>query len=169
VVHPQSVIHSMVTFVDGSTLAQASPPDMKLPIALALAWPHRLDPVSTACDFGIPASWTFEPVDRRAFPALDVAIAAGRAGGTVPAAFNAANEEAVEAFRTGHLTFTGISDLLSRILDEADHARDNPRDVQDVWATEHWARSRAREIIGKAAGTVSMASAASSSSVGVPR
>ena len=169
VVHPQSVIHSMVTFVDGSTLAQASPPDMKLPIALALAWPHRLDPVSTACDFGSPASWTFEPVDRRAFPALDVAIAAGRAGGTVPAAFNAANEEAVEAFRTGHLTFTGISDLLSRILDEADHARDNPRDVQDVWATEHWARSRAREIIGKAAGTVSMASAASSSSVGVPR
>ena len=157
VVHPQSVIHSMVTFVDGSTLAQASPPDMKLPIALALAWPHRLDPVSRACDFGSPTSWTFEPVDRQAFPALDVAIAAGQAGGTVPAAFNAANEEAVDAFRAGHLTFTGISDLLSRILDEADHARGNPRDVQDVWATEHWARSRAGEIIGKAASTVSMA------------
>ena len=165
VVHPQSVIHSMVTFVDGSTLAQASPPDMKLPIALALAWPHRLDPVSMACDFGSPAGWTFEPVDRRAFPALDVAIAAGRAGGTVPAAFNAANEEAVDAFRTGHLSFTGISDLLSRILDEADHARDNPRDVQDVWATEHWARSRAREIIGKAANSVSV----STGSIGVLR
>ncbi|MET0887727.1 MAG: 1-deoxy-D-xylulose-5-phosphate reductoisomerase, partial [Mycetocola sp.] len=123
VVHPQSVIHSMVTFVDGSTLAQASPPDMKLPIGLALAWPHRLDRVAAACDFTANASWTFEPVDRDAFPALDVAIAAGLAGGTVPAAFNAANEEAVDAFRHGHLRFTGISDVLSRILDEADHVR----------------------------------------------
>jgi len=147
VVHPQSVIHSMVTFVDGSTLAQASPPDMKLPIALALAWPHRLDRVAAACDFTAAASWTFEPVDRQAFPALDVAIAAGLAGGTVPAAFNAANEEAVGAFRHGHLRFTGISDLLSRILDEADHVRSNPRDVHDVWATEEWARARAQEII----------------------
>ncbi len=147
VVHPQSVIHSMVTFVDGSTLAQASPPDMKLPIALALGWPHRLDRVAAACDFSRAASWTFEPVDREAFPALDIAVAAGRAGGTVPAAFNAANEEAVAAFRDGHLGFTGISDVLARILDEADHARSNPRDVNDVWATEEWARSRAREII----------------------
>ncbi len=148
VVHPQSVIHSMVTFVDGSTLAQASPPDMKLPIALALAWPRRLDRVATACDFSRAASWTFEPVDRAAFPALDIAVAAGRAGGTVPAAFNAANEEAVAAFRAGHLGFTGISDVLARILDGADHARGNPRDVADVWATEGWARARAREIIG---------------------
>ena len=147
VVHPQSVIHSMVTFVDGSTIAQASPPDMKLPIALALAWPHRLEQVAAACDFTAAASWTFEPVDRQAFPALDIAIAAGLAGGTVPAAFNAANEEAVHAFRHGHLRFTGISDILSRILDEADHVRSNPRDVHDVWATEDWARARAREII----------------------
>ena len=159
VVHPQSVIHSMVTFVDGSTLAQASPPDMKLPIALALAWPHRLGGVAAACDFTDPTSWTFEPVDRRAFPALDVAIAAGRAGGTVPAAFNAANEEAVDAFRRGHLSFTGISDLLARILDEADHVRDNPRDVQDVWATEQWARVRAREIIEKVATSVAVTDA----------
>ena len=150
VVHPQSVIHSMVTFVDGSTLAQASPPDMKLPIALALAWPHRLDRVAAACDFSRAASWTFEPVARDAFPALEIAIAAGRAGGTVPAAFNAANEEAVAAFRAGHLGFTGISDVLARILDEADHARSAPRDVDDVWATEHWARVRAGEIIATA-------------------
>jgi 1-deoxy-D-xylulose-5-phosphate reductoisomerase len=147
VVHPQSVIHSMVTFVDGSTIAQASPPDMKLPIALALAWPHRLDRVAAACDFSTASSWTFEPVDRAAFPALDLAIAAGQAGGTVPAAFNAANEEAVDAFRRGHLGFTGISDVLGSILDGADHVRSNPRDVQDVWATEDWARARAREII----------------------
>ena len=84
------------------------------------------------------------------FPALDLAYAAGRAGGTVPAAFNAANEEAVDAFRTGRVNFTGISDLLAGILDEADHARSNPRDVHDVWATEEWARRRAREIIARA-------------------
>jgi 1-deoxy-D-xylulose-5-phosphate reductoisomerase len=147
VVHPQSVIHSMVTFVDGATIAQASPPDMMLPIALALAWPSRLDHVATACDFGRVSEWTFEPVDNEAFPALDLAFAAGRAGGTVPAAFNAANEEAVDAFRAGHLQFTGISDVLARILEEADHVRSNPRDIEDVWATEEWARSRAREII----------------------
>jgi len=154
VVHPQSVIHSMVTFVDGSTLAQASPPDMKLPIGLALAWPHRLGRIAAACDFTAASSWTFEPVDRVAFPALDLAVAAGRAGGTVPAAFNAANEEAVDAFRHGHLHFTGISHLLSRILDEADHVRSNPRDSRDVWATEHWARARARELIRSASTTV---------------
>jgi len=147
VVHPQSVIHSMVTFVDGATIAQASPPDMMLPIALALAWPARLDHVATACDFGRACEWTFEPVDNEAFPALGLAFAAGRAGGTVPAAFNAANEEAVDAFRAGHLQFTGISDVLARILEEADHVRSNPRDIEDVWATEEWARSRAREII----------------------
>lgn len=149
VVHPQSVIHSMVTFVDGSTIAQASPPDMRLPIALALAWPDRLARVARPCDFGDPTAWTFEPVDRVAFPALDLAYAAGRAGGTVPAAFNAANEEAVEAFRQGRVRFTGISDLLAGILDEADRARSNPRDVRDVWATEDWARRRAREIIAR--------------------
>ena len=151
VVHPQSVIHSMVTFVDGSTIAQARPPDMKLPIALGLGWPDRLGPVARACDFADPTAWTFEPVDRAVFPALDLAYAAGRAGGTVPAAFNAANEEAVEAFRRGRVRFTGISDLLAGILDEADQARSNPRDVHDVWATEDWARRRAREIIARSA------------------
>jgi 1-deoxy-D-xylulose-5-phosphate reductoisomerase len=120
---------------------------MMLPIALALAWPSRLDHVATACDFGRVSEWTFEPVDNEAFPALGLAFAAGRAGGTVPAAFNAANEEAVDAFRAGHLRFTGISDVLARILEEADHVRSNPRDIEDVWATEEWARSRAREII----------------------
>ncbi len=154
VVHPQSVIHSMVTFVDGSTLAQASPPDMKIPIALALAWPGRLDAVAPACSFGNPATWTFEPVDRVAFPALDLAIVAGKAGGTVPAAFNAANEEAVAAFLAGQLPFTGISQILSRMVDEAHRVREEPRDVHDVWATENWARRRAREIITKAASTV---------------
>ncbi|MEP6561365.1 MAG: 1-deoxy-D-xylulose-5-phosphate reductoisomerase [Nakamurella sp.] len=160
VVHPQSVIHSMVTFVDGATIAQASPPDMKLPIALALAWPSRLADVSTAVDFGVATSWSFEPVDRAAFPALDAAIAAGTAGGTTPAAFNAANEEAVDAFRRGHLSFTGISDLLCRILDGADDLRSNPRDLQDVLATEDWARRRARELVARATSRTATAGAA---------
>ncbi len=103
----------------------------------------------------MPGAWTFEPVDRAAFPALDLAFAAGRAGGTVPAAFNAANEEAVHAFRAGHLGFTGISDLLERILDEAGDLRDNPRELSDVWDTEEWARERAREIIESQSATVS--------------
>jgi 1-deoxy-D-xylulose-5-phosphate reductoisomerase len=148
VVHPQSMIHSMVTFVDGSTLAQASPPDMRLPIALGLSWPDRLPDVAAACDFGSPASWTFEPVDHAAFPALGLARSAGEAGGTVPAAYNAANEEAVAAFQDGRLSFTGISQLLRRILEASDHLRGEPRDVADVLQTEDWARTRARELIG---------------------
>jgi 1-deoxy-D-xylulose-5-phosphate reductoisomerase len=147
VVHPQSVIHSMVTFVDGSTLAQASPPDMRLPIALGLSWPDRLPDVAAACDFATPAQWTFEPVDHDAFPALGLARRAGEAGGTVPAAYNAANEEAVEAFQAGRLSFTGISQLLWRILEESEHLRGEPRDVADVLDTEEWARIRSGELI----------------------
>ncbi len=104
VVHPQSVIHSMVTFRDGSTIAQASPPDMRLPIALGLSWPNRLGNVARACDFSQVASWTFEPVDSVAFPALDLARSAGTLGGLVPAVFNAANEQAVAAFLLGKLS-----------------------------------------------------------------
>ena len=147
VVHPQSVIHSMVTFRDGSTLAQASPPDMKLPIALGLTWPDRLDGVAAACDFRSPSTWTFEPVDHVAFPALDLAREAGRAGGLVPAVFNAANEQAVTAFLSEKLAFTGISHILASILDESDHVRAEPRDVSDVLAAEEWARARADELI----------------------
>jgi 1-deoxy-D-xylulose-5-phosphate reductoisomerase len=166
VVHPQSVIHSMVTFIDGATIAQASPPDMKLPIALAMGWPNRLGNISAAVDFTIGTAWTFEPVDRIAFPALDLAIAAGRAGGTTPAAFNAANEEAVDAFRRGHLKFTGISDVLSRILDGAADLRSNPRDVQDVLATEDWARRRARELVASSTAQKTPAGPASPAGVG---
>ncbi|MET3803490.1 1-deoxy-D-xylulose-5-phosphate reductoisomerase [Nakamurella sp. UYEF19] len=147
VVHPQSVIHSMVTFRDGSTIAQASPPDMKLPIALGLTWPDRLAQVSTPCDFSTASSWTFEPVDRVVFPALDLARWAGTTGGLVPAVFNAANEQAVAAFLTGKLPFTGISHILEGILDEADHVRAEPGSISDVLAAEDWARARADELI----------------------
>ncbi len=98
VVHPQSIVHSMVTFVDGATIAQASPPDMRLPIALALAWPDRLPEVQPALDWSTASSWEFAPLDHQAFPAVGLARAAGAAGGVVPALFNAANEEAVAAF-----------------------------------------------------------------------
>ena len=105
VVHPQSIVHSMVTFVDGSTLAQASPPDMKLPIALGLGWPDRIPGAATACDFAQAQSWTFEPVDHETFPSLNLARRAGETGGRMPAVFNAANEELVAAFLSGNLAF----------------------------------------------------------------
>jgi 1-deoxy-D-xylulose-5-phosphate reductoisomerase len=148
VVHPQSVIHSMVTFSDGSTIAQASPPDMRLPIALALGWPDRVADAAPACDFGSPTSWTFEPVDAETFPAVELAKAAGAAGGCVPAVFNAANEEAVAAFLAGRIPFGGIVDAVSAVLDESSGWQTDPTTVEDVLAAEDWARSRATELLG---------------------
>ncbi len=148
VVHPQSVVHSMVTFTDGSTIAQASPPDMRLPIALALGWPDRVAEAAPACDFGSPASWTFEPVDVEAFPAVELARAAGVAGGCVPAVFNAANEEAVAAFLSGRISFRRIVDTLAAVLGEAQGWRADPTTVEDVLTAEGWARSRAAELLG---------------------
>ena len=145
VVHPQSVVHSMVTFTDGSTIAQASPPDMRLPIALALGWPDRVADAAPACSFTTATSWTFEPVDTETFPALELARAAGGAGGCVPAVFNAANEEAVAAFLGGTIAFRGIVDTVDAVLGEAHGWQDDPATVDDVLAAEDWARSRARE------------------------
>lgn len=148
VVHPQSVVHSMVTFADGSTISQASPPDMRLPIALALGWPDRVPGAAPACDFSTPTSWTFEPVDTETFPAVELARTAGLAGGCVPAVFNAANEEAVSAFLDGRIAFRGIVDTLEAVVDEAQGWRSDPDTVEDVLAAEDWARSRARELLG---------------------
>ncbi|NAZ84337.1 1-deoxy-D-xylulose-5-phosphate reductoisomerase, partial [Kineococcus sp. R8] len=150
VVHPQSVVHSMVEFTDGSTLAQCSPPDMRLPIALGLGWPDRVPGATAPVDWTRAAAWEFEPLDAAAFPAVDLAREAGRRGSTVPAALNAANEECVAAFHAGRLPFPGIVDTLARIVGE--HAPDaDPRDVEDVLAAEDWARARARELVGAAA------------------
>ncbi|MGC7097581.1 1-deoxy-D-xylulose-5-phosphate reductoisomerase [Amycolatopsis lurida] len=146
VVHPQSIVHSMVTFTDGSTLAQASPPDMRLPIALALNWPDRVPGAAPACDFTQAAAWTFEPLDNTAFPAVELARSAGMAGGCVPAVFNAANEEMVAAFRAQNARFTSIVDTVAQVVDAADDWRREPRDVEDVLAAEQWARARAAEI-----------------------
>ncbi len=148
VVHPQSVIHSMVTFTDGSTIAQASPPDMRLPIALALGWPDRVADAAPACDFADPANWTFEPVDTDTFPAIELAKEAGVAGGCVPAVFNAANEEAVAAFLESRISFREIVDTVAAVLGEAHGWRADPTTVEDVLAAEDWSRSRARELLG---------------------
>jgi 1-deoxy-D-xylulose-5-phosphate reductoisomerase len=148
VVHPQSIVHSMVTFADGATIAQASPPDMRLPIALALAWPDRLPVVQPALDWSTASTWEFAPLDETAFPAVRLARAAGEAGGVVPALYNAANEEAVGAFVAGRLSFRGIVDLVARTLDDAPDLG-VPTCVEDVLAAEKWARDHARAVIGQ--------------------
>ncbi|MGI5129019.1 1-deoxy-D-xylulose-5-phosphate reductoisomerase [Pseudonocardia sp. CA-107938] len=148
VVHPQSIVHSMVTFADGSTLAQASPPDMVLPISLALGWPERIAGAAAACRWDTAQSWTFEPLDEDTFAGVRLARAAGAAGGCVPAVFNAANEEAVAAFVAGGIGFTGITDVVERVIDAADGWHGDPATVDDVLAAEEWARARARELAG---------------------
>lgn len=161
VVHPQSVVHSMVEFDDGSTLAQASPPDMRLPIAWALGWPDRVAGAAPACDWSAATSWDFLPVDHEAFPALTVARRAGAAGGTAPAVFNAADETCVAAFLGGRLPYLGIVDVIAAVLDEhlgrasglatGDHgnhgAPEGVLTLEDVLGADAWARARAEEII----------------------
>ena len=141
VVHPQSIVHSMVTFTDGSTLAQASPPDMRLPIALGLGWPDRVPGAAQPCDFSQAQSWTFEPVDHHTFPALNLARHAGELGGRMPAVFNAANEELVAAFLAGNLPFPAITNTLRRILEisPADFRAD-ATSIAEVTEAENWAR-----------------------------
>ncbi|MBA3418270.1 MAG: 1-deoxy-D-xylulose-5-phosphate reductoisomerase [Geodermatophilaceae bacterium] len=149
VVHPQSIVHSMVEFVDGSTIAQASPPDMKLPIALALGWPDRVAGAASAVDWTTAARWTFEPLDSESFPAVALARAVGAAGGCLPAIFNAANEEAVAAFVAGELSFTGILDVVRTVVDAAVESGEHgpPSTVADVLAAETWARGHARNAV----------------------
>ncbi|ROP40744.1 1-deoxy-D-xylulose-5-phosphate reductoisomerase [Saccharothrix texasensis] len=153
VVHPQSIVHSMVTFTDGSTLAQASPPDMKLPIALALGWPDRIPGAAAACTFDVATAWTFEPLDDETFPAVRLARQAGSGGGCLPAVYNAANEEAVAVFLGGGTSFTSIVDTVERVLAEADGWAHEPVDVDEVLAAEQWARARARELVATSVGS----------------
>jgi 1-deoxy-D-xylulose-5-phosphate reductoisomerase len=146
VVHPQSVIHSMVEFVDGSTIAQASPPDMRLTIAVALGWPDRVPDAAPPIDWSQPAAWTFEPLDHEAFPAVELAKAAGRAGGTAPAVFNAANEEAVAAFVAGRLSFNGIVDTVAEVVGSHQNLM-KISTLADVRDAEDWARARVHELV----------------------
>ncbi|MEU1428660.1 1-deoxy-D-xylulose-5-phosphate reductoisomerase [Nocardia sp. NPDC005746] len=146
-VHPQSIVHSMVTFKDGSTLAQASPPDMKLPIALALCWPDRVPGAAAACDFSTASTWTFEPVDNEVFPAVELARSAGKAGGCVTAVYNAANEIAVQAFLDGLIRFPDIVRTVARVVESADRWAAEPGSLDEVLAADTWARDTARTIV----------------------
>ena len=148
VVHRQSVVHSMVEFTDGSTIAQASPPDMRIPIALALGWPDRVAGAAPAVDWTTAHTWTFEPLDEQAFPAVRIAREAGSAGGTAPAAYNAANEVCVDEFLAGRLAFTGIVDIVARVVSEHDGRAGDTVQLADVLGADRWARGRARELIG---------------------
>jgi 1-deoxy-D-xylulose-5-phosphate reductoisomerase len=146
VLHPQSLVHSMVEFVDGSTLAQVSPPDMRLPIALGLGWPDRLPREGYGMDWSTAGTWEFLPLDHEAFPAVDVCRAAGRRAGTAPAALNAANEVCVEAFLGGRLAFPAIVDTVVRVVDEHEF-RERPT-LSEVLETEVRAREAARRLVG---------------------
>ncbi|GAB3604217.1 1-deoxy-D-xylulose-5-phosphate reductoisomerase [Microbacterium aureliae] len=148
VVHPQSIVHSMVEFVDGSTLAQASPPDMRLPISLGLDWPHRITGVGAPLDWTRAATWTFEPLDETAFPAVRLAKRVGRAGATYPAVFNAANEQAVDAFHEGRIGFLGILDIVERVVDA--HEPPDALTRESLAEAEAWARARADRAIAAA-------------------
>lgn len=151
VIHPQSMVHSMVEFVDGSTVAQVSPPDMRLPIALGMTWPRRLAAVSPACDWTKAAEWAFLPLDPQRFPAVALAKSAGAAGGTAPAVFNAANEVCVAQFLAGNIGFTTIVRSVSEVL--AAHTAGTSfvpgtaMTLADVATAEAWARAEAERIL----------------------
>ncbi|GIT79147.1 1-deoxy-D-xylulose 5-phosphate reductoisomerase [Leifsonia sp. LS1] len=144
-VHPQSVVHSMVEFVDGSTIAQASPPDMRLPIALGLGWPDRVAGVGVPLDWTAAHTWTFEPLDHEAFPAVALAKRVGTAGSTYPAVFNAANEQAVAAFHAGAIGYLDILDTVERVVDAHDPVDELSRAA--LSAAESWAREKADALI----------------------
>jgi 1-deoxy-D-xylulose-5-phosphate reductoisomerase len=146
VVHPQSIVHSMVEFADGATIIQASPPDMRIPIALGMAWPDRVPDAAPGLDWTTAANWTFEPLDDAAFPAVALAREAARLGGTAPAVYNGANEACVADFLAGSISFTRIVDTVARVLSEQDTSRTGATTLEDVLAVDAWARARAREL-----------------------
>ena len=153
VVHPTSDVHSMVEFCDGATIAQCSPPDMRLPIALGLTWPDRLPDAAPAYDWSQPRDWHFEPLDADAFGAVELARRCGKAGGSAPAVFNAANEVCVDAFCAGRLSFLGIVDTVDAVVEQhlADgHVPTDALSVDAVLGADAWARVRAAELTGAA-------------------
>ncbi len=152
VIHPQSVVHSMVEFVDGSTIAQASPPNMKGPISLALSHPHRVPGATKSIDWSTSHTWSFTPIDESRFPAVALARTCGEIGGGLPAIFNASNEVAVQAFIDGQISFTDIFKIVSQSVDHLRAtAAKTLRDLEDVSAAEDDARSKASELVKKGA------------------
>jgi 1-deoxy-D-xylulose-5-phosphate reductoisomerase len=151
VVHPQSIVHSMVEYVDGSILAQLGHPDMRTPIAHALGWPERIDSGVESLDLVAAARLDFEAPDLARFPALVLARAAAEAGGTAPAALNAANEVAVAAFLQGRLDFLGIPALIDGVM--CAHRNAPANDIADILEADRWARDLAQASLGQAART----------------
>ena len=153
VVHPTSVVHSMVEFHDGSTLAQAGPPSMLIPIALGLGWPDRVVDAGPSVDWTQRQTWDFFPLDHEAFPAVSLARHAGERGSTFPAVYNAANEVCVESFLAGGLRFTDIVPTIAEVI-EAHGVRSEENDltVDDVLDADAWARDRARSVVGSRGG-----------------
>ena len=148
VIHPQSIVHSMVEFIDGSTIAQASPPNMKGPIAYAIGYPDRVRSAMPAIDWSHPQNWNFEPIDEQRFPSIELARRCGALGGAVTAMFNASNEVAVDAFLKGLIPFTAIVDTIERTVTTlGGKAPEKLRDLDDVTAIENDARRVAREAL----------------------
>jgi 1-deoxy-D-xylulose-5-phosphate reductoisomerase len=145
-VHPQSIVHSMVEFVDGSTIAQASPPDMRLPISLGLDWPHRVPGVGRPIDWTTASTWQFEPLDAQVFPAVALAKRVGEAGSTYPAVFNAANEQAVLAFHAGRIGYLSILDTVEAVVEGHEP---EAMTLDSVFEAERWARERAEQLIAR--------------------
>jgi 1-deoxy-D-xylulose-5-phosphate reductoisomerase len=148
VIHPQSVVHSMVTFIDGSTIAQASPPNMKGPIAFAINYPDRVRAATPAVDWSKSHTWSFAPIDNERFPAIELARRCGELGGGLPAIFNAANEEAVDAFIKGKLGFTAIVEVVEEVVQKLVAKSSGAlRDLKDVSTLEQDARRTAIDVI----------------------
>ncbi len=148
-VHPQSIVHSAVTYKDGATIAQASQPSMKLPISLALHWPDRLPDAQPALDFTQASTWEFEPLDNESFPAVELARKAAKMGDPYPAVYNAANEGAVDAFFARRIKFPNIVDVIAEVLEQASEFAKVPQDVYDVMRTEAITRERVGMVIAR--------------------
>ena len=152
VIHPQSVVHSMVQYVDGSTIAQASPPNMKGPISFAINFPERVKGATAAIDWASSHTWRFDPVDHEKFPAIELARRCGDLGGGLPAIFNAANEVCVAAFIDGKIGFTSIIETVEAVVQSlGSKSAGALRDLADVSAIENDARQVAHEHISKVA------------------
>jgi len=148
VIHPQSVVHSLVEFIDGSTIAQASPPNMKGPIAYALSYPDRISKATAAIDWSKSHSWQFLPIDNEKYPAIELAKRCGQLGSGLPAVYNAANEVAVAAFLAGQIKFTAIIDIVEAVVQSfGSNTPTTIRDISDVSGVEQSARSKAGELI----------------------
>ena len=152
VIHPQSVVHSMVEYVDGSTIAQASPPNMKGPISFAINYPDRVKAATAPIDWTQSHTWTFAPIDNERFPAIDLARRCGALGGGLPAIFNAANEVCVASFISGEIGFTSIVETVEEVVQKlGGKSASAPRDLADVSAIEEDARAIATELLQKVA------------------